>query len=320
MKRTKSKVPLVYKEMPIYNENYKEIGSKIFWSRDFLEIAPFGNKKGENYLKIKVVNQDWEKQRLHKPCPPLDFIVKENDIDELIQVFEGTREPIQEVTKGMLALLMAVITDVTNDYRMAWQKGAKHQLQACELFILSGRVELWTMGEFHSDFIIRNLKETLTSEYGSFESIYQAKVDKCNAHLQPIYDELDKYDRNYLIDTRLGEDSEWFKDFEHRQYLSNGYAKKIREIESEITHIKLLIEDENGNTYFQDTIPNTPHNKPLVKLAMEYKDKKKALGLTTKEREKHARLEKLIELTKKEKARVKYLEKKAMPWELLLNE
>lgn len=314
------KVPLMYKEMPIYDKNYKEVGSKIFWSRDFLDIKAFGTHKNENYLKVQVVNQNWEAKRLHKPTPPLDFIVKESDIDELIQIYEGTKEPIEEVSKGMLGLLMAVITDVTSDFRNAWRRGAKNELNQCRLFLTSGKVELWTMGEFHSDFIIRNLEETLTSQYGSFESIYQAKVDKCNEHLKPIYDELELYDRNYLIETRLNEkDSEWFKDFEHRNWLSNQYAKKMRTLESELIHKEVLVEKPEG-VFYEDTIPLDKHNTPILKKINEYRGKKKDLKIDTKQRKRHFELEKKIELTKEEKARVKYLEKKAEPWEELMNE
>ena len=320
MKKENKKIPLVYKEMPIYDEQYKEVGSKIFWSRDFLEIKAFGNHEGENYLKIKVVNQDWESKRLHKPTPPLDFIVKEKDIDDLIQVFHGEKEPIEEVNKGMLGLLMAVITDVTNDYRIAWEQGAKNKLKETELFLTSGKVELWTMGEFHSDFILRNLKDTLTNQYGTFESVYHKKEDECNKHLKPIYDELDLYDRNHLIDTRLEEqDREWFRDFEHRQYLSIQYGRKIKELDEQLVKQRLPI-DEGNKIVFRETIPNIPHNKPLIDELTKLKEKKRLLGVNITERKRFAKLEKLIELTKEEKRRVKYLEKKALPWELLLNE
>lgn len=316
---TRTKIPLIYKEMPIYKINKKEveqIGTKIFWSRDFLNWQDLGSIEGVNYLWVKVINQDESDKDKYKEC-----IVRKNDIEFLLGIFKGEIEPVPEVTKGMLALLMAIIEDAATDFRLAWQNGQKNRLYIARKFLEEEKISKWTLDQFHRDFIIENLEQSCLKMYGSFEEIYKRKYDHCMEHLTPIYDELELFDREHLIDTRLTkEEAHFFREREHKSYISLCCYRKIKAIEEDLVYEKTQVEDEEGNLVWKDIIPLNDHNIPLLEKLTKYKKIKQDNSSTQKEVEYYNQLLAKIELTSEEKARVKYLEKKAEPWENKINE
>lgn len=195
-------------------------------------------------------------------------------------------------------LAMDIVTQSILEYKIAWQRGAKNELKSIESFLEDDdRIRLYTSEQFCSDFILKNLHSECVAAYGSFEVIYQAKYERCMEQINPIEDELDKYSKQYLIETKLNAKEKAFVEkYEENVTTSRYYRKKLKDIpESDKSSKALALK------------------RTLYAKAKKYKN-------TAEDTKKYKKLLRKIALTKEEKKRVKKLNLKVKPWYDILYE
>ena len=110
---------------------------------------------------------------------------------------------------GLEELGFAIVTQCCLDYREAYRTGKKNELLKCEMFLLSGKVELFTLYTFTGEQILKDLKNVLKAKYGSFEERHKKKIaqyKKKIADKKKQIDELQSQIKAVLQDTSISDE------------------------------------------------------------------------------------------------------------------
>lgn len=77
--------------------------------------------------------------------------------------------------KGIEELAYNIVAKCCEDYREAYKNGDANELLKCKSFLLSGKVEIYTLNNFFGQEIIDTMDADLLKKYGKFEERHKAK-------------------------------------------------------------------------------------------------------------------------------------------------
>jgi len=107
---------------------------------------------------------------------------------------------------GLIKLAYAIVTACCEDYREAYSKGNINDLTKCRVFLLSGKVEIYTLYNFYGKEILETMDAELKKKYGSFEerrklkaSLYKTKIDNKKQELEDTRAEIKALAGNTVI-------------------------------------------------------------------------------------------------------------------------
>ena len=98
--------------------------------------------------------------------------------------------PNEPLTKAEEHLLLAIVSDVCEDYQYAWREGAKNLLRECENFLKTDKPYRYTLGKYDGSALLTRMNSNLLKKYGEFNKIYEAKVKRLTPILKGLYAEL----------------------------------------------------------------------------------------------------------------------------------
>lgn len=98
---------------------------------------------------------------------------------------------------GIIKLAYAIVQQCCEDYREAYIKGKANDLLKCKTFLLSGKVEIYTLCNFHGKDIIKQMNDDLRKKYGTFEErksknndLYKKKIESKKQQLNIVRAEI----------------------------------------------------------------------------------------------------------------------------------
>lgn len=135
--------------------------------------------------------------------------------------------------EGLKRLAYAIVTKCCEDYREAYIKGKINEMTKCRVFLLSGKVEIYTLYDFCGKDILETMDTELKKKYGSIEdrqkvkaSRYKVKIDNKKKELEDTRAEIKALVDNPAI--KKEEKSRLLVVLRNRRYRLIGELNKLK--------------------------------------------------------------------------------------------
>lgn len=143
-------------------------------------MATWGTKnKGKRKVaNEKSIDNELEKEKIKK------FVAEyknKKDVEQPPKEKPKKRLPV-DLTKPFNEneekLLYIIIAQCCEDYRNAYIRGNEGELLSCKRFLQSGRVELYTQGNFEGQGLLDTMNKDLMQKYGAFKKGHRLRRKK----------------------------------------------------------------------------------------------------------------------------------------------
>ena len=148
-------------------------------------MATWGTKnKGKRKVANEsIIDNELEKEEIKKAVAEYRKMKREKKYESPPQEEKPKPKRLEaDLTKpfseGEEKLLYMIIAGCCDDYRNAYIKGDERELMSCSKFLQSGRVELYTQGNYEGQGLIDAMNKDLMQKYGAFKKGHKLKRKK----------------------------------------------------------------------------------------------------------------------------------------------